>query len=124
VGVGDPLEAAIDLDAPIKAGPWSFVGDGIIIASVDVQFDVIWRSGGTDKTLVSFTHHFDKQPTGFDAVPFEAQADGMAAAASPGDQLVLRFTALTTDPDTPMPYIPNGDGARTNGRIPTLMLPR
>jgi hypothetical protein len=125
VGVGDPLEAAIDLVAPIPAGTWHLVGDGVVIEPVDVRFDVLWRpkSGAPDVTLATWFHHFDPDPTGmFNAVPFEADSLGVAADAHDGDQLVLRFSA--TGATISMAYIPNGDGAHTNGRDPSLTLPR
>lgn len=130
MGVGDSqLEAAFALRGPIPAGTWHLVGDGAIIASVDVRFELIWRSrgadggtGGTDVVLASFDHHFDPQASGFDAVAFEGDAAGPAAAARAGDQLVLRFTASNTTASTA--YVPNGDGAQANGRIPYVDLPQ
>lgn len=62
------------------------------------------------------------QPSGFDAVPFEATADGVAADASAGDKLILRFTASGTT--EAVAFIPNGDGANASGRIPFVDLPK
>ena len=123
MGVGDPLEAAIELQAPLPAGPWHLVADGIIIQPVDVRFDILWRrAGGGDTTLATFMHHFDPRPPGmFDAVPFEDTALGPAADAHKGDQLVLRYGAMGATVE--MAYIPNGDGAMLNGRIPFIELP-
>lgn len=123
MGVGDSLEAAFQLAGPIRAGSWHLIGDGIILQSVDMRFDVVWRIAAGDTTLASFTNHFDL-PTGeaqFNAVPFEADAPGIAAAAHAGDQLVLRFTASGSGNGTV--YIPNGDGSKTMGRIPSVKLP-
>ena len=126
MGVGDSqLEAPFTLRGPIPAGTWHLVGDGAVLASVDVRFELIWRAGAdapADVVLASFDHHFDPQPSGFDAVAFEAQAAGPAAAARAGDQLVLRITASNTASSTA--FIPNGDGANANGRIPFVDLPQ
>jgi hypothetical protein len=117
MGVGDSqIEAAFTLRGPLAAGSWHLVGDGAVLASVDIQYDVIWRRGGSDTTLATFTHHFDPHPSGFDAVPFEGTTNGPAAAAQAGDKLVLRFTASETT--EAVAFIPNGDGANANGRIP------
>ena len=70
---------------------------------------------------MSFTHHFDP-PKGFDAVRYEADADGAAVAASPGDELVLRMTAVQASGNGPA-FIPNADGGFAGGRIPSLALP-
>ncbi|HZS39722.1 MAG TPA: hypothetical protein VFF06_22975 [Polyangia bacterium] len=126
MGVGDPLEAAFKLAAPIRAGSWHLVGDAIVLESADAQYDVIWRSGAGDVKLAGFAHHF-YVPAGtgqaqFNAVAFEADAPGIAAAARAGDSLVLRFTALNAAPGT-MAFIPNGDGVKAMGRIPSLTLP-
>jgi hypothetical protein len=112
--------------APIPAGTWHLVGDGEVIASVDIRYDLIWRAGGgdaggTDVVLATFDHHFDPQPSGFDAVAFEDEASGPAADAKAGDLLVLRITASNTTASTA--FIPNGDGASSNGRIPYVDLP-
>jgi hypothetical protein len=87
-----------------------------------VQWDIIWRTtAGDDTVLATFTHHFDPIPGNFDAQPFEAAAQAPAAPASPGDRLVLRYQAMNATVN--MAYIPNGDGALTNGRIPSIILP-
>jgi hypothetical protein len=111
------------LQGPLRAGTWHLVGDGIMLDAADVQFDVVWRSPAGDQTLATFTHHFAPAPAPaqFDAVPFDGDAPGLAAAARDGDQLVLRITPVS-GPMTPS-YIPNGDGAAAHGRIPSLTLP-
>lgn len=128
MGVGDPLEATYVLAGPVAAGVWQLVGDGLILAAVDMQFDVLWRSGLGDQQneqlIVSFRHHFDP-PTGshaYDAVPLDANAAGAAAAAVRGDRLVLRMTATQAASSGPA-YLPNADGPHTHGRIPSLSLP-
>jgi hypothetical protein len=124
VGVGDPLEAAYPLTGPVAAGTWHLVGDGIVFEAADVRYEVLWRTGGVDSLLVQFQHHFDPL-TGanpFDATPFEADARGLGAPARAGDQLVLRFSAVSASQGTV--FIPNGDGAKAHGRIPSLTLPQ
>lgn len=127
MGVGDPLEAAITIESPLPAGTWRLVGDGIIFAPVDVKFDLMRRRTGVgDQMIVSFAHHFE-QPTDpaqrFNAVPYEETRAGAAVPdVKKGDQLVLRFT--TASPNGGAPYIPNGDGDKTKGRIPSVELPK
>jgi hypothetical protein len=95
VGIGDPLEAEFELLAPIPAGSWTFVGDGIIIEPVDVLFEIIWRSDAGDDVIWSLPTHFDPQGNGnFDAVPFEQTAELAAVPAAGQDQLVLRYSAM------------------------------
>ncbi len=121
MGVGDPLEAAYPLNRPIAAGSWQLVGDGAILAAVDMQFDVVWRSDGKEQVIVSWQHHFDVAPE--DAVvPFDGAADGAAVPAAAGDLLVLRMTANQSTA-TGAVYVPNGEGSHANGRIPSLTLP-
>jgi hypothetical protein len=125
IGPGGSLEAAYLLSGPIKAGNWHLVGDGIVFQPVDVTFDVLWRdSGNVDHPIVSFTHHFDPQPSGFNAVEYEDNALGVAAKAKGNDQLILRMSAAAgTYPDGSMLWIPNGDGPNAQGRDPSLTLP-
>lgn len=86
---------------------------------------MLWRdAAGADHPIASVTHHFDPQPSGFDAVPFEADLAGAAARAKPNDRLVLRFSAAGTQPPPAVLFIPNSDGAHTGGRIPSLTLPK
>jgi hypothetical protein len=126
VGVGDSLEAALTLAGPIAAGSWHLVGDGIALMPADVQFDVIWRHG-TDTPIVSWTNHFTPAPSPlqFDAVKFDGDANGAAVPAHSGDQLVLRWSIPGPDAGAAtIAFIPNGDGAGSMGRIPSLTLPR
>ena len=111
---------------PLKAGNWHLVGDGIVFQSTDVTFDVLWRDGANvDHPIVSFTHHFDPQPSGFNAVQYEDNALGVAANAKSNEQLVLRMSTPPGGyPDGTMLWIPNGDGANTQGRDPSLTLPK
>jgi hypothetical protein len=114
------------LRAPLPLGSWHLVGDGEdITESVDVQFDIVWRtSGGVETVLATTTHTFDPRPSGpnqYDAVLFETDLTGLAAPAAPGDSLVLRFTTIGGSPSAF--YVPNGDGSLANGRDPNLTLP-
>jgi hypothetical protein len=126
LGPGGSLEAAFLLSGPIKAGNWHLVGDGVVFQSTDITFDVLWRdAGNVDHPLASFTHHFDPQPSGFNAVLYEDNALGVAANAKANDQLVLRMSAPPGGyPDGTMLWIPNGDAEKTMGRDPNLTLPK
>jgi len=85
-----------------------------------VQYDFIWRRNGTDTTLVTFNHHFDL-PSTFQATKYDADAQGIAAAAAAGDQLVWRWTI--TAATTGALIIPNGDGTSSGGRFPSIQFP-
>jgi hypothetical protein len=110
------------LTGPIKAGTWHLVGDGIVLNPADVTFEVLWRDATGEHPIANWQHHFDPQPTGYNATAFEGDAPGLAADAKPNDQLVLRFKATGTG--TGILYIPNGDGTKAQGRIPTIVLPK
>jgi hypothetical protein len=124
VGTGGPLEAPFTLRAPLPAGTWTLVADGIIIEPVDVLFEVLVRpaGGGADVMLFAVEHHFDPIGGGvFDAVPFETTFEAPAAGGA-GDGLIFRYSSV--GPSTiEMAYVPNGDGEEHNGRIPFLELP-
>jgi hypothetical protein len=124
VGVGDSLEAAFTLAGPLRAGTWHLVGDAIIFQTVDARYDVIWRSAAGDQILATWQHHFDEPmgPAQFDAQPYEDDVTAPAADAKAGDQLVLRFSAMGAGTG-PTAFIPNGDGAQANGRVPSIKLP-
>ena len=123
MGIGDPLEAEFTLVAPIPAGTWRLVGDGIIIEPVDVLFELIWRGDAGDDVLATFQTHFEPNGGGnFDAVPFEETVELEVVPAAAGDELVLRYSAMNAT--IGMAYIPNGDGATHNGRIPFIELPQ
>jgi hypothetical protein len=122
VGSGGSQEAAYSLKASVPAGTYHFILDAVITASVDVTFDWIWRSGATDTVLAEWTAHYD--PAGganFDAQPFEYDEDCAAIDFVAGDQIVFRYTGANTASQEA--YIPNGDGATSNGRIPNMTLP-
>lgn len=125
MGAGGSQEAEWNLVAPVSAGTYTLVADGIITNPVDVTFELIWRRpGSADTVLATFQQHFDPRGGGnFDAIPFEASADGPAIdyVEGMGDQFIFRYTG--TNSVSSMSYIPNGDGARLNGRIPHVTLP-
>jgi hypothetical protein len=108
----------------IPAGTWRLVADGIIVYPVDVHFELIYRSAGTDTLIGEWNQHFDPRPQGFDAQAYEVTVDAAALVWTAGDQLVFRYTGTGTGPNQPMAYIPNGDGVIANGRIPYIDLPR
>lgn len=108
------------------------MGDGILLGAdvlkADVRFEVRVRPAGSDLgsgddvVLFGVENHFVRRvPGGFLATPFAADASG-AAAGKAGDQLVLRITTLAGDPG--VFFVPNGDGARGQGEIPHIDLPR
>ena len=94
-----------------------------VLSSGDVQYDFIWRHGGTDTTLVTFSHHFDPPAGNFAATEYDADASGIAADAASGDQLVWRWS-ITAGTTGQFVAIPNGDGPSSSGRFPSITLPR
>lgn len=97
-----------------------------MLSEGDAQYDFIWRRAGMDTTLVTFTHHFDAVPGDYPAAEVDADADGIAAAASAGDELVWRWTVTAGDPDGGSAggvIIPNGNGPSAGGRFPYIVLP-
>ena len=123
MGVGDPLEAEFVLLGPIPAGHWRLVADGIIIQPVDVTFEIFWRDAAGEHPIGMWQHHFDPIGDGeYTAQPFEAEVDAAAVTAVANDLLVFRYSAMNTT--VAMAYIPNGDGAQAEGRIPFIELPQ
>lgn len=119
---GSSQEAAYALKASVPAGTYHLVLDSIIIKPVDVTFDLIWRHGGSDVSLATWTQHFDPLPgASYDAQPYEVDEACGAIAYEKGDQLVFRYTGANTTSQEA--YIPNGDGSHANGRIPYIQLP-
>ena len=88
-----------------------------------MQYDFIWRHGGSDTTLVTFTHHFDPLSGIFPATQFDADGDGIAAAATAGDQLIWRWSIPSASGTGPVIF-PNGDGTNSGGRFPSITFPR
>jgi hypothetical protein len=124
VGSGGSQEAPYTLQASIPAGTYHCVLDAVIIRPVDMTFDLIWRHGGTDTSLATWTAHYDPRGAGnFDAQPFEYdETTPTAIDWTAGDQLVFRYTGANTDSN--QAYIPNGDGEMSHGRIPNFTLPK
>lgn len=124
MGAGGSQEAEFELVADVPAGTYKLIADGIITASVDVTFELIWRRAGVaDTVLATFQHHFDPLGGGnFDAQPFEATAEAPAIEWVEGDLFVFRYTG--TNSASTMSYIPNGDGPNYNGRYPNITLPQ
>jgi hypothetical protein len=74
--------------------------------------------------LATITHTFQAPPAPnqSNAVAFEADLPGgKAAPATPGDQLILKFSVPSGDPGSN--YTPNGDGPLAKGRFPSITLP-
>ena len=96
--------------------------DAIVIDSVDVTFDLLWRSRDGDRAIAEWTAHFEPLPAGaLSAQACEHDVTGAAIAAHDGDELVFRYAASATSPAAS--YVPNGDGAKLGGRIPNITLP-
>ena len=122
MGSGGSQEAEYPLKAALSAGTHDLVCDGIIIAPVDVQFDLVHRRAGIDTLLATTMRRFEPRGSDdFDAQPCDIPMLAPAMDFEPGDQFVFRYTG--TNSTSANGYIPNGDGARTNGRIPNVTLP-
>lgn len=122
MGAGGSQEAEFSLVASVPAGTYHFVLDSIIIRSVDVTFDLVWRRGATDMPLATWQKHFDPLPGSFDAQPYEVDMTAPAIDFAAGDQLVFRYSGANTS--SAEAYIPNGDGTLSHGRIPNITLPK
>ncbi len=125
MGPGGSQEAAFGLRASVPAGSYHVACDAIITAPVDVGFTLIWRRGQTDTQLAHWTQHWDPRPAGdsaFDAQVYDIDLAAPAIDFAPGDQLVFRYEG-TVGGNNIQAFIPNGDGARAHGRIPTITLP-
>ncbi len=122
MGAGGSQDAPFALRAGVAAGTYHLVLDAVIVDSVDVTFDLIWRRGSTDTILAEWPAHYDPLPGGnYDAQAFEYDETCPAITFKAGDQLVFRYTGANTTSSEA--YIPNGDGSVTHGRIPNITLP-
>ena len=122
MGPGGSQEAPYSLKGSVTAGTYHVICDAIIIRSVDVTFDLIWRRGSTDTSLATWSHHFDPLPGGvFTAQAYELDQTAQAIDFSSGDQFVFRYSGANTT--SQQAFIPNGDGATALGRIPNITLP-
>jgi hypothetical protein len=123
VGPGGSQDAEFALLASVPGGTYHVECDAVITASVDVTFSLIWRHANqsADTVLATWMKHWDPLPSGFDAQPYEIDEPGAAIDMAPGDQFVFRYAGANTTSDEA--FIPNGDGAHSNGRIPAITLP-
>ena len=123
MGSGGSLDAEYPLKADVPAGAYHVICDAIIIRAVDVELSLFHRRGGQDVVLATWRQHFEPLAGGvYDAQPYELDVEAPAIAFSSGDELVFRYAGLGST--AMMAFIPNGDGAITNGRIPNITLPR
>jgi hypothetical protein len=110
------------LTSGVGAGTYRFVLDCIVVAPVDVKFELMHRRGTDSVILSTWSKHFEPLSSGYDAQPYEASKEVDAIDAVAGDLLVFRYTASNTK--SAEAWIPNGDGELTNGRIPYIELPK
>lgn len=97
--------------------------DAIILAPVDVTFSLIWRRGPADMTIATWSKHWEPLASGaYDAQAYELDVAGSAVDYQSGDQLVFRYEGVS--PQSAQGFIPNGDGPRTHGRLPSIALPQ
>jgi len=106
----------------VPAGTYQFVLDCIVIAGVDMQFELVHRRGADNTMITSWTEHFNPLATGFDAQAYEVDMTGAKIDFAAGDRLVFRYSASNTT--MAEAWIPNGDGRLSNGRIPNIRLPK
>ena len=89
-----------------------------------MHFEVLLRrQGEADMDIATWDHHFDPLPGGvFTAQAYDGDAQGIAVAYQPGDQLVFKYTGASAKLTNA--YVPDGDGARKAGRDPNITLPK
>ena len=105
----------------MPSGAYHFVLDCIVIAPVDVKFELMARHGTDTVVLATWSKHFDPLATGYDAQPYEVDMTGAKIDFVKGDKLVFKFSGANTIQSDA--WIPNGDGGLSQGRIPNLTLP-
>lgn len=106
----------------MPSGRYHFVLDCIVIAPVDMTFELMHRRGTDNVVLVTWDEHFDPLPASFDAQAYEVDQQAPKIDFKSGDKLVFRYSAANTiQADA---WIPNGDGKLSNGRIPNITLPK
>ena len=77
------------LVGPVPAGTYHFVLDAIVMAKVDVDFELVWRRGEQDTTLAMWSKHFDPLPNGsYDAQAYEVDQMAPKVDFDGGDQLM------------------------------------
>lgn len=122
MGAGSSLEAAWPLAGDLRAGDWHLAADCMVVEPVDVRLEILRRRGGVDTPIVMWEQSFEPGDDINRAQTHDLHATGPAVAdVEDGDLLIFRYTGLTGT--RPMAWIPNGDGARTMGRMPFLELP-
>jgi hypothetical protein len=125
--VGSFQEAEFELRAGVPAGNYHVACDSIILAPTTVRFTLSWRhaDGAADTTLSTWTKAWTPLPGGvYDAQAYEVDQAAPAITFEPGDGLIFRYEGIDAGTTNPQAFIPNGDGARTMGRIPSITLPR
>ncbi len=124
MGSGGPQEAEYTLKASVPAGTYHVICDAVIVRSVDMTFDLLWRHATEDTTLATWQQHFEPLPGGvYDAQAYELDVPSTVAIDfHKGDQFIFRMTGMNTT--STQAFIPNGDGAITHGRIPNITLPK
>ncbi len=121
---GTSEEASFPLKDSIPAGSWHVIMDATIITACNITFELIWRrTGAADMDIAMWQKSFAPIAGDFDAQAYELDQPATAIDFLPGDLLVFRYSsdANTTSAEA---FIPNGDGARSNGRIPNFTLPQ
>ena len=89
-----------------------------------MTFTLTWRRGATDTQLAQWSRHWDPLPGPvYDAQACDADELAPAIDFQPGDQLIFRYEGTSPPGTNPQAFIPNGDGARAHGRIPSITLP-
>ncbi len=123
MGSGGSHEAEYALKASIPAGSYHVICDAAVIRAVDVTFDLVRRRGATDTNLATWMQHFEPLPSGvFDAQAYELDVPAPAIDFQKGDQFVFRYSGMNST--AMQAFIPNGDGALNEGRIPNITLPK
>lgn len=120
---GSQDDAAFALRASVPAGAYHVECDAVITAPIDVTFSLIWRNAAVDTVLAQWTQHWEPLAT-FDAQAYELDVAAPAIDHVAGDQLVFRYAGNGPPGTLTSAFIPNGDGAHSNGRIPAITLPQ
>lgn len=123
MGAGSSQEAEFTLLAGIPAGTWTLVADCIVVQAVDMRFEIFQRkAAGGDVPIVQWEQHFDPGAQLSQAQAYQVTGAGPRVDVSSGDQLIFRYTALSSA--GPIAWYPDGEGAALGGRIPYIDLPQ
>lgn len=114
---------------PLPSGTLTLIGDALVTGDGVESIDATWQlflRGPDDTTpavlLHTFDHNYERDPVKrFDAVKYEESAS-ITGGGDAGSRLTVKITPLTGGPNAF--FLPNGDGATTNGRIPHFVLPQ